>query len=125
MLVVVVGSFNVFVATRLAFMPAGESTFLPAIWPLWFLVAGVACLWFASMVHSDLGMALSGALTVTAYASRAVAVLVDIQRGALQVSEPRGHVFVALWVLSAVLVAFIWLRWLKPISEVHQANRGR
>jgi hypothetical protein len=86
-------------------------------WTLWFLAAAIACGIYRTRLHSRVWVALSGALTTTAYASRGVALLTSaiLDPGRVQ---PAGLVVgLTAWTVLAVLAAILWAKGMVPLAS--------
>lgn len=119
-IVAVIALFDVFAGWRFAETPDLTPVPLGSIWPLAFVVAGFLTLALEFSFTNRMLLALSGALGITAYASRSLLVFVAMTRGQASVSDERAQVGVAVWIVLGVLVGYIWIRVLRPLSEVRR-----
>lgn len=87
---------------------------LPGMWPLLFLSAGIATIWWAENPVSEPAFKISGCLSIAALSARAVNSVYLLVASALDTSSvatsSRLLVGVVSWLLLAVLVAYTWHR---------------
>lgn len=119
-IVAAIGIFDLFAGWRFAGTP--DLTPVPggSFWPLAFVVAGISTLALEFAFTSRTLLALSGAIGITAYASRSLLVFVAFTRGDAAVSDERAQVGVGVWIVLGLLVGYIWIRVLRPLSEVRR-----
>jgi hypothetical protein len=110
--------FNAFAAWRIWY-PAPDLPNVPAApaWPVLFAAAALACVALERRFFSRNLLALAGGLSVTAYTSRALLVVIEWQRGLLPFTRETTQLIAAQWAMLALLTGFIFVRVLRPILE--------
>jgi hypothetical protein len=91
-------------------------TWLYQLWPVVFAVAALSCL-HAATSFQPMPVSLAGALTVTAYASRATVILVGFALGRIELAAPTAAFGVAVWMMMTVYAAVLWLRAYGPLAR--------
>jgi hypothetical protein len=116
----VLGLFDFFFAWRLL----GAPPIIPGerLWAVMFVVAGFACLALEIRFLSRNLLALAGAATTVAYASRAVALLVSMQRGTASIGDERIQAGIAVWLTLAYVSGYIFIRVLRPLLEARRTG---
>lgn len=120
LLVFLVAAFNLFAAWKLGALDDANAVFLAAAWPWMFGAAGVACLALLVWFKSPNVLALAGGLTITAYAGRALVILVAFLHGQLAISDARAHLGVATWGFLAATMGWAFFQVLRPRAEVRR-----
>lgn len=118
------GCYDLFAGSRL--LHTNDATVQPwhQLWPILFAVAGVTCLWFAycAMVprsrHMTSALSWSGALSITAYASRALILLISSIHNTTGYQTPKLQLGFATWLVLALVTGYIWLHVFKPGVEM-------
>jgi hypothetical protein len=118
--VAVIGAFDVFAGWR--FSQTADLTPVPLgrAWPYVFIAAGILTLALEFAFTNRTLLALSGSIGITAYVSRSLLVFVAMTRGDADVSDERAQVGIAVWLLLGWMVGYIWIRVLRPLSEVRR-----
>lgn len=88
---------------------------VPPVWAVVFVAAALACVW-ACWRFTVRAVAVAGALTVCAYASRAGMFLVGAAAGVFELDAATLALGVAAWVLLAGFAGYVWLRALGPLA---------
>jgi hypothetical protein len=91
-------------------------------WALLFIAAGSACIALEARFLNRELLALAGATTTVAYASRAAALVVAMQRGQASVIDTRVQAGIAVWTLLTYLSGYIFIRVLRPLLEARRAG---
>lgn len=120
MVVAVLGAFDFFFAWRIFSAPGlipGERW-----WALLFVTAGAACLALEIRFLNRELLALAGAATTVAYASRAFALLIAMQRGETSIIDERVQAGMAVWMTLAYVSGYIFIRVLRPLLEARRTG---
>lgn len=114
-ILVVFGSHAIVVGFMLAWEQwvtgASGQLAVPWLWPLWFTAGGIATATYHTHRWSRRAWKASGALLVTAYTSRALAILGNRVTEELTV---RHGVGATTWLLAAYCAANAWIRLVYP-----------
>lgn len=123
--VLAIGAFNLAAARLLAELNGRDGiTFAKGLWPWWFAAAGALCVLYA-FTWSPTPMRLAGSLTTVAYAGRCGAVVYAIQAGTSTSPPGRVGLVAITWAVLATVVAYVWVRVLRPLTDYWQVRRGR
>lgn len=90
-----------------------------------FVVAGIAGVAHAILPSSRELLALAGAFSSTAYTSRAIVLAIEYQRGYLEVDKARAALLVLTWAAFGWLIGYVFLRFLKPLTELRRLSDPR
>lgn len=83
-------------------------------WPFLFPFAAVVCM-VAAVRFSSRPVAIAGALTVTAYASRAGVFLIGMAAGLYDLDLASVALGCGVWIMLTVFAAVVWLRAYGPL----------
>lgn len=122
---ILVGSLLVIVSNRLWEIDrlSDEDVFFPGLWPWWTILAALLCFLYAWKPTNRWFLALSGALAVTAMASRAFAVMFRLTEGTTGLADASLHLAGAIYTLVALLLAYVWVKILRPASTLLRRAR--
>jgi hypothetical protein len=119
-----VGLSSLFAASRLFYVTDTTVQPWPRLWPILFAVSGLACLWFAwcslevRCRFLTAALSWSGALTITAYTSRALILALTAADNDTAIQTAKLHLGVAVWLTLALVIAYIWLHVFRPAVEL-------
>lgn len=119
-MVFLVAVFNLFAGWKLAHLDDARAVFLVDAWPWVFAAAGCACLALLVWFKSANVLALAGGLTITAYAGRAMVILVAFLHRQLDIADARAHLGVATWGFLAATMGWAFFHVLRPRAEVRR-----
>jgi hypothetical protein len=118
--VAALGAFDFYFGWRIGTAPGlipGEKW-----WALMFVAAGLACLALEVRFLNRELLAAAGSATTVAYASRAIALLIAMQRGEASIIDTRVQAGIAVWALLAYLSGYIFIRVLRPLLEARRTG---
>ena len=102
---------------------ASDGTWYPSLWPWWFLAAAVATVLWVVCPWRRWMLAVSGALVVSAFVSRAVAVGLAIADGTTGLLTVQLHIAGIAYTGLALAAGWLWVHDLRPLSAVTRGAR--
>ena len=119
-----IGAASILMANRLyevhqlALAEAVQTTFYPYLWAWWMVIAGVLCCAYSiKMANRWLG-GIAGAAVISGFASRALAVIIQLQQGTSSLPDAQLHVIGIIYTVAAFSVYTIWIRLLRPATSL-------
>lgn len=100
------------------------ATWAIQVWPWYALATGLVTVAYGFFPRNVYLLAMSGAMVVALFVSRALGVVFQITEGSTKLSPPQLHIAGIMYTLGAVACVFIWTKVLRPSTHILKASRA-
>lgn len=122
LLVGLLAFYEIFAGWRMFDLHETSSVPYGVVLPVFYVAAGLLCLLLQVAFRNRTIFALAGASSVVSSMARSILLLVAMQQHKLDIADARAQLGVATWMILGLLLGYVFVHVLRPLSEWRRAS---